>query len=134
MSIKTIAIFLTRYALAITFLSAVADRLGLWGASGTSNVVWGDYTNFLNYTALLTPWSSPTLVPIIGGITTGLEIILSLGLIIGFHVRETSLCSALLLLIFAASMTFTIGVKAPLDYNVFTAFTAAFLIYATSGK
>jgi hypothetical protein len=30
-----------RYALGLGFLSAMADRLGLWGAFGQPNVEWG---------------------------------------------------------------------------------------------
>jgi hypothetical protein len=31
-----------RVAVGISFLSAVADRFGLWGAYGQANVAWGD--------------------------------------------------------------------------------------------
>jgi len=37
---KGILVFV-RYALAITFLSAVADRFGFWGAPGEVNVLGG---------------------------------------------------------------------------------------------
>jgi thiosulfate dehydrogenase (quinone) large subunit len=33
-----------RIALAISFLSAVADRFGLWGAYGQPNVAWVEIT------------------------------------------------------------------------------------------
>ena len=36
-----IAVLLLRVALAVAFLSAVADRLGLWGPAGTGGVEWG---------------------------------------------------------------------------------------------
>lgn len=129
MNLKNAVILFTRYALAITFLSAVADRFGLWGASGNPNVAWGNYPAFLEYTALLNPWAPKALIPVIGGIATGLEIIFAITLIIGFRVKETSLSSAILLLIFAVSMAVTIGIKAPLDYSVFSACGAAFLLY-----
>src|SRR4029434_7587561 len=32
-----------RLSLAVGFLSAVTDRLGLWGAYGTPNVAWGGH-------------------------------------------------------------------------------------------
>jgi hypothetical protein len=39
-----------RIALGISFLSAVADRFGLWGAYGQPNVAWGDFSRFVAYT------------------------------------------------------------------------------------
>ena len=129
---NNIATLILRYALALTFLSAVADRFGLWGAPGSTNVAWGNYSSFLEYTALLNPWASKMLVPIIGGIATCLEISFALALIIGFRVKETSLCSAILLLMFAVSMTLTLGIKVPLDYSVFTACASAFLLYSVN--
>ncbi len=36
-----------RWALAVTILSAVADRFGLWGPPGTANVSWGDWPHFV---------------------------------------------------------------------------------------
>src|SRR5262245_30933127 len=41
----------TRIALGAGFLSAVADRFGLWGAPGQKNVAWGDFAHFTAYTA-----------------------------------------------------------------------------------
>ena len=63
---KGILVFV-RYALAITFLSAVADRFGFWGAPGAENVAWGSWSNFLEYTALLNPWAPERFVPVLGG-------------------------------------------------------------------
>ena len=42
-----------RVALAAGFLSAVADRFGLWGMPGTPGVAWGDWSHFLTYTGRL---------------------------------------------------------------------------------
>ena len=39
-----------RCALGLGFLSAVADRFGLWGAFGQPNVEWGNFSRFLEYT------------------------------------------------------------------------------------
>lgn len=47
-----------RLALGITFLSAVADRFGLWGAYGQPNVAWSNYARFTDYTAKLN-WFLP---------------------------------------------------------------------------
>lgn len=130
MNSKSLAQWFARYALAIAFLSAVADRFGLWGAPGSPNVAWGEYGKFLEYTAVLAPWASKAMLPFVGGIATGLEVLLAIALIIGFRVKETALASSLLLLTFALSMAFTVGIKAPLDYSVLSASAAAFLLYA----
>ena len=42
-----------RLALGVSFLSAVGDRFGPWGAFGQSNVAWGDFSHFIAYTAKL---------------------------------------------------------------------------------
>ena len=130
MNRKHIAQIFVRYALAITFLSAVADRFGLWGAPGQANIAWGNFANFLQYTGVLTPWAPKALVPFLGGAATTLEIIFALALLIGYKAKWAALGSALLLLIFALSMAATTGLKSPLDYSVFTASAAAFLLFA----
>jgi Cu/Ag efflux pump CusA len=38
-----------RFALGASFLSAVADRFGLWGPHGAKNVSWGDFAHFVEY-------------------------------------------------------------------------------------
>jgi hypothetical protein len=39
-----------RLALGASFLSAVADRFGLWGPYGAKNVSWGNFSHFVEYT------------------------------------------------------------------------------------
>ena len=41
---------LARFALGASFLSAVADRFGLWGPYGAKNVSWGNFAHFVEYT------------------------------------------------------------------------------------
>src|SRR3954464_439983 len=55
-----------RVALAAGFLSAVADRFGLWGPFGTPGVSWGGFARFLDYTATLLPYLPTTLVAVAG--------------------------------------------------------------------
>ena len=117
-----------RLALAASFLSAVADRFGLWGPPGFSGVAWGDFANFLEYTAILNPWAPKVGVTALGWSATSLEVILGLFLIAGFQVRYTALASAALLLTFASAMAVFGGLKGPLDYSVFTASAAALLL------
>lgn len=50
---KLIKLFL-RLAIAGGFLSAVADRFGIWN----SNIAWGNWSNFVAYTQSILPWFS----------------------------------------------------------------------------
>ncbi|MGW8122620.1 DoxX family protein [Roseivirga echinicomitans] len=119
-----IKVFL-RLALSMAFLSAVADRFGLWPEEVSA---WGNMESFLAYTASLVPWAPEGLVPFIGWAATILEIIFALFLILGFKTRLTAQLSGILLLAFGLSMVFTFGIKAPLDYSVFSAAAAAFAL------
>lgn len=46
---RRLLLFYARVALGTAFLSAVADRFGLWGPPDATNVAWGDMTRFLAY-------------------------------------------------------------------------------------
>ena len=59
-------------------------------------------------------------------LATAGEVIFAIALITGFRLREAAIGSELLLAIFGISMAPTLGMKAPLDYSVFTDATAAF--------
>ena len=125
-----------RLSLAAGFLSAVADRFGLWGLPGASNVAWGDWNAFVDYVATLN-WFVPTsLVPVLAWTATLAETMLALGLLVGWRLRWFALASGLLLLSFALTMTIALGVKTPLDFSVFVAAAGAFLLaaIATEGR
>ena len=117
-----------RVALGTAFLSAVADRWGGFGPPGAANVAWGTFDQFLSYTAQLNPYLPTGWIPALGGLVTGIEVVLGLALIIGFQTRAVAWGSGLLLLAFALAMSLSLGVKAPLDYSVFTASASAFLL------
>ena len=123
-----IAILLLRLATAANFLSPVADRFGLWGPPGATNVVWGNWGNFVAYTAQVNSFAPVAVVPALAVVATVLEIGLSVLLIVGFKTRLASLGSALLTLIFALAMAISFGIKAPLDYAVFVDCTSALLL------
>ncbi|CBW27278.1 putative membrane protein [Halobacteriovorax marinus SJ] len=122
--------YFLRFALAACFLSAVADRVGLWGNAGEPGVVWGNMKAFLDYTHLLLPWMPRALSDVCGYIATFLEVILSVFLLIGFRLKESSLASFFLLLSFILSMSISFGVKSSLDYSVITAAAGAFLLFS----
>ncbi len=122
-----------RVALAAGFLSAVADRFGLWGPAGAANVAWGAWQPFVDYVAKLN-WFAPTAsTPILAWAATVAEVVLGIGLLIGWQLRWFALAAGLLLLSFAITMTLALGVKAPLDFSVFAAAGGAFLLAASAG-
>jgi uncharacterized membrane protein YphA (DoxX/SURF4 family) len=125
-----IATISLRIALGIAFLSAVADRFGLWGKPGRPGVSWGNMTQFNVYVAKLNWFLPSAIIPLTGWAATAAELLLGLGLLIGWQLRWVSLASALLLLAFGLTMLLALGPKAPLDYSVFTAACAAFLLSA----
>jgi len=124
----TIAKLAVRVALAAAFLSAVADRFGLWGPAGTGSVVWGSFDPFLTYTGQMLWYLPSTLVPVAGWTATVLEIVLAVGLLVGFQLRLFALASGLLLAVFAVAMTIAFGPEAPLSYSVWSAAAGAFLL------
>jgi putative oxidoreductase len=123
-----IAQWFVRLSLAIGFLSAVADRFGLWGPPGTAGVAWGAWAPFVAYVATLNWFAGSAIVPILAWVATVAEVGLALGLLLGWHLRWFALGSGVLLLAFALTMTFALGIKAPLDYSVFAASAGAFLL------
>lgn len=123
---KTTEWFL-RIALSAGFLSAVADRMGLWSKA---NSAWGNWDNFLAYTGKLMPWLSGPLLNVVAITATAAELILGLVLLVNFKTRLMAIASGILLLLFAIAMTFSLGIKAPLNYSVFAASAAAFALSA----
>lgn len=117
-----------RITIALSFLSAVADRFGYWGKPGSTNVSWGNWQNFVAYSNTLNFYLPPQLGEIAAITATVLEIIFALLLLIGFKTKLTAIASGILLMIFALSMTISIGVKAPFDYSVWTGAAACFLL------
>ena len=114
-----------RLSISASFLSAVADRFGWWSADVS---VWGNWNNFLDFTRLINPWFPSGLISIVGAIATGAEILLAFFLLIGFKTEFFAKLSALLLLAFGLSMTFSTGIKGALDYSVFSASAGAFAL------
>lgn len=122
-----------RIVLAITMLSAVADRFGIWGAPGSNGVAWGNWENFVVYTQTLNPFATKSVAEILGSIATFFEVLLSLLLLFGFKTRIAALGTAFLMLLFALAMAISVSVKAPFDYSVLTSAAAALLL-STIGK
>lgn len=130
-SFKAFSTVFLRLAFGTAFLSAVADRFGLWGSFGQPNVAWGNYARFVAYTGKLNWFAPVATIPALAAISTAAELLFGIMLILGYHTRIAALLSGALLLIFAATMTLALGVKAPLNFSVFSAAAGAFLL-ATS--
>ncbi len=119
-----------RVALAAGFLSAVADRFGLWGPVGAPGVAWGDWQPFVEYVAKLNWFAPAAAIPLLAWVATIAEVVIAIGLIVGWRLHWFAVLSGLLLLSFALTMTVASGVKAPLDYSVFVGSAASFLLAA----
>ncbi|MCB9092334.1 MAG: hypothetical protein H6620_07215 [Halobacteriovoraceae bacterium] len=118
-----------KIALAFAFLSACADRFGLWGEAGIPGVVWGNFENFITYTQVLLPWSPAPLTQILAWVATVLELIFGFLLLTNIKPKQVALGSGLLLLTFGLSMLFTVGIKSTLDYSVFSACFGALALH-----
>ena len=131
-SLEFSSLFL-RIALGTSFLSAVADRLGLWGGFGQPNVSWGSFARFVAYTATLNWFLPKAMIPALAIIATCAEVLLGLCLIVGWQTRVAAWGAGILLTTFAITMAVALGLKAPLDFSVFSAAGGAFLL-ASCGK
>ena len=117
-----------RFALGFSFLSAVADRFGWWGAFGEPNVAWGSFVRFVAYTGQLNWFLPRATFPILAVAATCAETLLGILLVLGWRTRIAALLSGALLLLFAVTMTAALGIKAPLTFGVFSAMGGAFLL------
>lgn len=120
--------FFLRLALGFSFLSAVTDRFGFWGSYGQPNIAWGDFSHFVAYTAKLN-WFLPgaAILPLAWAATLA-EAALGIALVLGIFTRASAILSGLLLILFSIAMTLALGIKAPLNFSVFTAAAASFLL------
>lgn len=117
-----------RIAISISFLSAVADRLGLWGAPGTHGVAWGSWENFVAYSQAVNSFAGAQANQVLAVIATILEALLAGLLLTGYKIRLAAIASGVLLVCFALAMTYSFGIKQSLDYSIWTAAAASFAL------
>ncbi len=129
-----LASWFVRFALAAAFLSAVADRFGLWGAPGSEGVAWGNVANYEAYVAQLNWFLPGSLVPVAGWAATIAEVTIAIGLLAGWQLRWFALAAAALLTLFASTMFVAFGPKPPLDYSVLSAVGAALLLFVVAKR
>src|SRR5580704_4273180 len=121
---ERLAILYARIALGVAFLSAVADRFGLWGKYGG----WGNFANFTAYTGQVNSFMPAFIIPFLAWAATAAELSLGIGLILGLWPRWVGFGAATLLFLFGTAMAISFGIKTPLDYSVFSASAAAMLL------
>lgn len=122
--LERLGVLYARIALGAAFLSGVASRFGLWG----EGVGYGSFDNFVRYTAEVNAFMPAFTIPFLAWTATAAELALGIALVLGVWPRWVALGSALLLALFGAAMTISLGVKSPLDYSVFSASAGALLL------
>lgn len=125
--LRQIAKLFLRLTVAVSMLSAVADRFGLWAKE---LCMWGNMDKFIAYTQTLIPYIPGNYVVYLAWTATVLEVLLPICLLLGLKLRWTASLSGLMILTFALAMATSLGIKAPIDYSAFTASAAAFGILA----
>jgi len=116
-----------RLALAVTYISAYSGRINLFGGHPDG------WKNFIKYAADVNSYAPESAKPFLAVAATILEIAFSILLLIGFKTRQVAIASGTLTFIFAMAMTYSFGIKEPLDYGVFVNFSAAFLLASLPG-
>jgi uncharacterized membrane protein YphA (DoxX/SURF4 family) len=124
-TLERFAVLYARLALAVSFLSGIADRFGLYTGR---NVGYGNFRGFLNYTAKVNSFMPPSTIPFLGWSATFFEFTFGVLLLFGIWTRWVALGSAALLVLFGTAMAISFGLKAPLDYSVFSASACAVLL------
>lgn len=104
--LTSLAPLILRWALAVTILSAVADRFGLWGPPGAVNISWGNWSRFVGYTAKVNSFLPAAVAPELAIVSTVAELVLGLALLLGVWPRLVAWATCGLLTLFAVAMTF----------------------------
>lgn len=120
-----------RLALGLSFLSAVADRFGLWGPFGPPNVGWSNFARFVACTGKLNWFLPHAMIPALAALSRGAEISFGLFLLAGWQTRINAACSGILLMAFGMTATLAFGIEAPLSLSVYSA-AGGSLLLATS--
>lgn len=125
---------LLRFALGAGFILPVLDRIGFLGGPGSANVSWGNWTNFVTYTHSLMPYVSAKMAAFFGLVATIGEALFGILFIIGYKIKLAAYGSFVLTLIFALSMLFFVGYRAPFNYSVFVVSFSSLLLACLAEK
>ena len=121
------ASLIVRLALAATFLSAVFSRLGFLGSASSG------WESFVEYTAEVNSFAPASIIPFLAVTATIAESLIALLLIVGYKTRWVAIGASTLTCVFALAMTYSFGLKSPLDYSVFVDSSAALLLATMPG-
>jgi putative oxidoreductase len=127
---ERLGVLYARIALGAAFLSGIGSRFGLYG----KNVGYGNFANFVKYTAEVNSFMPAFTIPLLAWSATVAELVLGIALILGVWPRWVALGSAVLLALFGITMAISFGIKSPLDYSVFSASAAALLLALYEGR
>jgi hypothetical protein len=132
MTSRLLAAWYLRIALSASFVSSLADRFGILGKHGTPGVTWGSWKSFLGSSAQLTFWLPAVLRPTAAWVSTILEVILVVALLIPYRTTLVGVVAGALLTAYALSLAFAYGLGISLAYSVWTAAAGAFLLAAVA--
>jgi uncharacterized membrane protein YphA (DoxX/SURF4 family) len=107
--VEQLGLVYARIALGAAFLSAVADRFGLWGKYGG----WRNFANFEKYTAQVNSFMPTPMIPFLAWAATVAELCFGIALIFGIWTRWVARGSAVLLFLFGTAMAISFGIKSP---------------------
>ncbi len=99
-ALERVGMLYARIALGAAFLSAVADRFGLWGKYGG----WGNFATFTAYTAQVNSFMPRFIIPFLAWAATIAETSCGILLILGLWLRWVALASSILLAMFGTAM------------------------------
>lgn len=117
-----------RFALGSAFLSAIADRFGVYGPPGSKYVGFGDWSHFVKFVAVLNWFLPKGFIPTVAVLETVIELALGVALLLGIYQRQVALSSAALLMSLALTMSIALRINVALSYSVFSAAGAALLL------
>lgn len=107
-----------RALVALAFLGSVADRFGLFGPPSAPGVSWGDFAHFVAYTGTVNAFLPAAAAPALAAVATIAETALGVALLFGVRTRLAAGGAALLLALFGAAMTCSLGIAAQFAYAV----------------
>jgi uncharacterized membrane protein YphA (DoxX/SURF4 family) len=126
---RRFALLFTRFGLAATLLSGVADRFGAWGRHGTAHASWGDMQHFAARAQTVLPQAPAWLALMLAWLATVLDSALGLGLLIGVRTRTMALSAAVWLFVYAIAVFLSPGgVHATFAYGLLGLSGASLLV------
>ncbi len=119
---------LLRIAVGLNFGLAVLDRFGMFGPFGAAGVSWGDWPHFVAYTQQVNSFLPSRLASTLAIAATIYEAVLTVTLVLGISSRLFLKAAALLLFVYGAAMTQSLGFTSQLEYAVIVLCTGSYVL------